>query len=121
MTTFNDTGPPRRVAEMIKTRIDKFNKDMPIITALGCKGMRFVFLFIFCRCVNSLYRTRHWDQIESVVGTDVRPDDETNLIQMLEYNLGDFIDRIEEIAGRATKEYTLEKNLEKSVQMPIKM
>ena len=38
--TFNDTGPPRRVAEMIKTRIDKFNKDMPIITALGCKGMR---------------------------------------------------------------------------------
>ena len=70
-------------------------------------------MFVFCRSVNCLYRTRHWDQIESVVGTDVRPDDETNLIQMLEYNLGDFIDRIEEIAGRATKEYTLEKNLEK--------
>lgn len=42
-----------------------------------------------------------------------RPDDETNLIQMLEYNLGEFIDKIEEISGRATKEYALEKSLEK--------
>ena len=37
--TFADLGPPRRVAEQIKTRIDKFNKDMPLITALGSKGM----------------------------------------------------------------------------------
>ena len=43
----------------------------------------------------------------------IRPDDETNLIQMLEYNLGEFIDKIEEISGRATKEYALEKSLEK--------
>ena len=54
--TFNDVPPPRRVAEMIKTRIDKFNKDMPIITALGSKGMR----------------SRHWDAIEEIVGTDIR-------------------------------------------------
>ena len=32
---------------------------------------------------------------------------------MLEYNLGEFIDKIEEISGRATKEYALEKSLEK--------
>ena len=32
---------------------------------------------------------------------------------MLEYNLSDHIDKIEEIAGKATKEYTLEKNLDK--------
>ena len=45
--------------------------------------------------------------------SQIRPDDETNLIQMLEYNLGEFIDKIEEISGRATKEYALEKSLEK--------
>ena len=95
--TFADTGPPRRVAEQVKTRIDKFNKDMPLITALGSKGMR----------------GRHWDAIEEIVGTDIRPDDETTLIQMLEYNLNEFIDKIEEVTGRATKEYGLEKNLEK--------
>ena len=32
---------------------------------------------------------------------------------MLEYNLSDHIEKIEEIAGKATKEYTLEKNLDK--------
>lgn len=95
--TFADVGPPRRVAEQIKTRIDKFNKDMPLITALGSRGMR----------------ARHWDAIEEIVGTDIRPDDETTLIQMLEYNLNEFIDKIEEVTGRATKEYGLEKNLEK--------
>ena len=32
---------------------------------------------------------------------------------MLEYNLSDHIDKIEQISGKATKEYTLEKNLER--------
>ena len=32
---------------------------------------------------------------------------------MLEYNLNEFIDKIEEVTGRATKKYGLGKNLKK--------
>ena len=32
---FNDTPPPRRMAEMVKNKIEKFKKDLPVIQALG--------------------------------------------------------------------------------------
>ena len=51
--TFGETPPPRRMAETVKTKIDKFKKDLPVIQALGANGMR----------------SRHWDQIEQIVGT----------------------------------------------------
>ena len=41
---------------------------------------------------------RHWDQIQDVVGDDVRPRNDTTLRQMLEHNLGQYIEKIEEIS-----------------------
>ena len=95
--TFSDVPPPRRMAETVKTKIDKFKKDLPVIQALGANGMR----------------PRHWDQIEEIVGTDIRPDEDTTLLQMLEYNLNEYIHKLEEVSGRASKEYALERTLEK--------
>jgi hypothetical protein len=65
--------------------------------ALGAKGLR----------------ARHWDQIEEIVGTDIRPDDDTSLLQMLEYNLSDKINKLSEVSASAAKEYALERSLEK--------
>ena len=70
------------VAEIMKKKIDKFNKDMPLIAALGGNGMQ----------------GRHWDQIQEHVGKDVRPRNDTTLKEMLEYNLGSHIEKIEEIS-----------------------
>ena len=110
----------------MKKKIDKFNKDMPLIAALGGNGMQ----------------GRHWDQIQEHVGKDVRPRNDTTLKEMLEYNLGSHIEKIEEISvkdrvtehllvficslviwllgehvrwtfGKASKEHALEKSLEK--------
>ena len=66
----------------MKKKIDKFNKDMPLIAALGGNGMQ----------------ARHWDQIQEHVGKDVRPRNDTTLKEMLEYNLGSHIEKIEEIS-----------------------
>ena len=70
------------MAEIMKKKIDKFNKDMPLIAALGGNGMQ----------------GRHWDQIQEHVGKDVRPRNDTTLKEMLEYNLGSHIEKIEEIS-----------------------
>ena len=95
--TFNETPPPRRMGETVRTKIDKFKKDLPVIQALGAKGMR----------------ARHWDKIEEIVGTDIRPDEDTTLLQMLEYNLNEYIHKLEEVSASAAKEYALERSLEK--------
>ena len=44
---------------------------------------------------------------------DIRPDEDTTLLQMLEYNLSDHIHRLEEVAGSAMKEFALERSLDK--------
>lgn len=94
---FSDTPAPRRMADTVRTKIDKFKRDLPIIQALGAKGMR----------------PRHWDRVEEVVGTDIRPDEDTTLLQMLEFNLGQHLPKLEEIAVSAAKEYALERTLDK--------
>ncbi|CAG5104629.1 Oidioi.mRNA.OKI2018_I69.chr1.g1402.t2.cds [Oikopleura dioica] len=94
---FSDTPAPRRMADTVRTKIDKFKRDLPIIQALGANGMR----------------PRHWDRVEVVVGTDIRPDEDTTLLQMLEFNLGQHLPKLEEIAVSAAKEYALEKTLNK--------
>ena len=94
---FSDTPAPRRMADTVRTKIDKFKRDLPIIQALGANGMR----------------PRHWDRVEVVVGTDIRPDEDTTLLQMLEFNLGQHLPKLEEIAVAAAKEYALEKTLNK--------
>ena len=53
------------------------------------------------------------DGIFTINLSDIRPDDDTTLLQMLEYNLSDHIHRLEEVAGSAMKEFALERSLEK--------
>ena len=81
----------------MKAKIDKFNKDMPLVQALGGSAMA----------------TRHWDAIQEFVGRDVRPSGTTTLKQMLEYNLGSHFEKIEEVSVKASKEHALEKTLER--------
>ncbi|XP_044602978.2 dynein axonemal heavy chain 3 isoform X2 [Equus asinus] len=95
--TLADVPAPRRLAENVKVKIDKFKQHIPIL-AISC---------------NPGMKDRHWQQISEIVGYEIRPTETTCLSNMLEFGFGKFIDKLEPIGAAASKEYSLEKNLEK--------
>ncbi|KAG8513614.1 Dynein heavy chain 3, axonemal [Galemys pyrenaicus] len=95
--TLLDLPAPRRLAENVKMKIEKFKQHIPILTISCNPGMK----------------DRHWQQISEIVGYEIKPTETTCLSNMLEYGIGKFIDKLEPIGAAASKEYSLEKNLEK--------
>ncbi|CAH2307190.1 dynein heavy chain 3, axonemal [Pelobates cultripes] len=95
--SLGDLPGPRRVAENMKFKIEKFKVHLPIISVICNRGMK----------------SRHWEQINEIVGFDITPKQETSLISMLEFGLSKYIDRLEQIGASASKEYSLEKAMEK--------
>ncbi|XP_064448835.1 dynein axonemal heavy chain 3 [Mirounga angustirostris] len=95
--TLPDVPAPRRLAENVKVKIEKFKQHIPILSISCNPGMK----------------DRHWQQISEIVGSEIKPTETTCLSNMLEYGFGKFIDKLEPIGAAASKEYSLEKNLEK--------
>ncbi|XP_060261772.1 dynein axonemal heavy chain 3 isoform X3 [Ovis aries] len=95
--TLADMPAPRRLAENVKIKIDKFKQHIPILTISCNPGMK----------------DRHWQQISEIVGYEIKPTETTCLSNMLEFGFGKFIEKLEPIGAAASKEYSLEKNLEK--------
>ncbi|CAO2583041.1 Dynein axonemal heavy chain 3, partial [Lemmus lemmus] len=95
--TLLDVPAPRRLAENVKLKIEKFKQHIPILNISCNPGMK----------------DRHWQQISEIVGYEVKPTETTCLANMLEFGFGKFIDKLEPISAAASKEYSLEKNLEK--------
>ncbi|XP_028914074.1 dynein heavy chain 3, axonemal isoform X2 [Ornithorhynchus anatinus] len=92
-----DVPGPRRLAENLKIKIDKFKQHIPILSISCNKGMK----------------ERHWQQISEIVGYEIKLDENTCLLSMLEYGLYKFIEKLEPIGAAASKEYSLEKSLDK--------
>ncbi|XP_038618403.1 dynein heavy chain 3, axonemal [Tachyglossus aculeatus] len=92
-----DVPGPRRLAENLKIKIDKFKQHIPILSISCNKGMK----------------ERHWQQISELVGYEIKIDENTCLLSMLEYGLFKFIEKLEPIGAAASKEYSLEKSLDK--------
>ncbi|XP_030626002.1 dynein heavy chain 3, axonemal [Chanos chanos] len=95
--TFSELPGPRRVAEGFRNKIDKFKQHLPILTTICNPGIK----------------DRHWEKISAILGFDVNPDADTSLLNMVELGFGKHTDKLEEIGAEASKEYTLEKTLEK--------
>ncbi|XP_063446016.1 dynein axonemal heavy chain 3-like isoform X5 [Mytilus trossulus] len=95
--TFNDQAGPRRIADNVRGKIDKFKQHLPILSTICNPGIR----------------ERHWQRMSDIVGTDIRPVDGTSLSNMLEYGLTKFLAQLEDIGASAAKEFSLEKALEK--------
>uniref|UniRef100_A0A3P8Y127 Dynein axonemal heavy chain 3 n=1 Tax=Esox lucius TaxID=8010 RepID=A0A3P8Y127_ESOLU len=94
---FSDLPGPRRVADSFKIKIDKFKQHLPILTTICNPGIK----------------DRHWDKISATVGFNVKPEVDTSLLNMVELGLSKFSDKLEEIGASASKEYSLEKTMEK--------
>ncbi|XP_014014461.1 dynein axonemal heavy chain 3 [Salmo salar] len=95
--SFSDLPGPRRMADSFKIKIDKFKQHLPILTTICNPGIK----------------DRHWERISTIVGFDVKPDVDTSLFNMVELGLSKFSDKLEEIGASASKEYSLEKAMEK--------
>eukprot|EP01135_Chromosphaera_perkinsii_P007265 Nk52_evm73s745 gene=Nk52_evmTU73s745 len=95
--SFSDQLGPRRVAENVKTKLDKFKVNVPLIQCLCNPGLR----------------TRHWEKMSEIAGFDIIPDPTTSLSKILDMNLGQFVEKFEEVSVSASKEFGLEKAMEK--------
>ncbi|XP_028395151.1 dynein heavy chain 3, axonemal-like isoform X1 [Dendronephthya gigantea] len=95
--SFSDVPGPKRIADSVKTKIDKFKAHLPLLQTICNPGIR----------------DRHWDLMSDIVGFDIKPEADTSLCNMLEYGLHKCLDKLEDISVSASKEFSLEKSLEK--------
>ena len=58
-------------------------------------------------------RDRHWKTLADQVGKPVQPNEMSTLASLLEQNVGDYIEQIQEASDTASKEFSLEKALDK--------
>jgi dynein heavy chain len=95
--TYADLNVPKKVAENVKTKLDKFKTYLPLVSVLRNPGLR----------------ERHWKQMTEVVGQNIAPDETTTLSKLLDMNLSQFLTQFEAISDAASKEFSLQKTLAK--------
>ncbi|KAI9331944.1 dynein heavy chain and region D6 of dynein motor-domain-containing protein [Obelidium mucronatum] len=94
---FNDQPVPKKVAEQIKNKLEKFKVHLPLITVLRNPGLR----------------ERHWAAMTEIVGQNIYPDENTSLTKILDLNLTQYLQQFETISDAASKEFSLQKTLAK--------
>ncbi|XP_022171452.1 dynein heavy chain 3, axonemal-like isoform X1 [Myzus persicae] len=87
----------KRVAEIVRGKVDNFKKYLPVLETICNPGIH----------------DRHWTEISKNVGVDLHPNDSSTLSQMIEIGLLNYIEKLEEISVIASREYSLEQNLRK--------
>lgn len=93
--TFADVPVPRKVAESVKSKLEKFKLHLPLISCLRNAGLR----------------ERHWLQMGLIVGQPILPDEGTSLTKILELNINNYLPQFEAISDAASKEHSLHKTL----------
>ncbi|NWU12959.1 DYH3 protein, partial [Cephalopterus ornatus] len=95
--SFPDLPGPRRLAESMKYKLDKFKQHLPVLVIACNRGMK----------------QRHWEKISEIVGCEIKPDENTTLRNILDFGLSKYIEQLEPVGAAASKEYSLEKSIEK--------
>ncbi|KAL3855114.1 hypothetical protein ACJMK2_014343, partial [Sinanodonta woodiana] len=94
---FDSVPTAKKIATKVKARVEEFREFMPLIQTLFNPGLR----------------DRHWNNITEIVGFPLKPDDSYNLAKFVDLNLDQHIAKFETISEAASKEYALEKAMEK--------
>ncbi|PVD24893.1 hypothetical protein C0Q70_15383 [Pomacea canaliculata] len=92
-----DYKGPMRASATIKTKLEKFKINMPLINALCNPGIK----------------QRHWNMMSEKVGFNMAPSEATPLHEVLQMGLEKYLDELMGISSRASKEFALEKALTK--------
>ncbi|KAL1116324.1 hypothetical protein AAG570_005819 [Ranatra chinensis] len=98
--TFIEVPGSKRIAEMVRGKVEKFRQFVPVLQAICNPGMQ----------------QRHWDEISQAVGIELRPTPESTLAEFIELGLTKYVEKLEEISVSASREFTLERNLHKMKQ-----
>jgi dynein heavy chain, axonemal len=94
---FQNQPIARKMAAKLRGKVDEFKEFLPLVLTLFNPGMR----------------DRHWDAVSDIIGYAFKPSEDTNLAKIIEMNLNEFTGKFENISEAASKEYSLEKSLEK--------
>lgn len=93
----SDNPGAKRIAEMVRSKVEKFKQFLPVLQTVCNKGLQ----------------QRHWEKIGEIVGVPLVITEQSTLNDMIEAGLPKFSAQLEEISAAATKEYALQKNLQK--------
>lgn len=81
-----------------KSKVEEFKENLPLVQTLFNPGLR----------------DRHWEQISDIINyPNYKPDETTSLSTFVEMNLDQYVPKLESISEAASKEYSLEKAMEK--------
>jgi dynein heavy chain len=81
----------------MKGKVEDFKEYLPLVSTLFNQGMR----------------ERHWAQVSEIVGFPLRPDEDMCLSRLIDMNLDAHVAKFESISEAASKEFSLEKALDK--------
>jgi len=93
-------SPGAQLCETTKKEITEFKKHINMMSILCNPGMR----------------ERHWIKVSELVGINMQPDSSTTLRKLIDLKLDSFLEQIEVISGGASKEFSLEKAMDKMLR-----
>ncbi|EDV24937.1 uncharacterized protein TRIADDRAFT_25541, partial [Trichoplax adhaerens] len=96
----DEETPAIKVSNAIQKQILDFKVHIPLVTTLCNPGIR----------------DRHWKQMSQFIGFDLTPDSGTTLRKVLKINLQPYMEEFENISLAASKEFALEKSLQRMVE-----
>ncbi|XP_074551174.1 dynein axonemal heavy chain 7 [Halichoeres trimaculatus] len=95
---FSDEPQALNIATVMKAKVEEFNEHIPMVQVLCNPGLR----------------ERHWEAMSEVAGVTLLPDgDHVCVAHFLTMNLDQHLSSFEGISEAASKEYSLEKAMEK--------
>ncbi|XP_069471802.1 dynein axonemal heavy chain 7 isoform X2 [Ambystoma mexicanum] len=96
---FSNTPNALTIASTIKAKVEEFRDHIPLIQVLCNPGLR----------------DRHWDAMSEIVGRPLKPPPDANVTQFIEMKLEPFLPSFDGISEAASKEFSLEKAMEKMI------